>query len=59
MNIKIDSESIENGVILFQSRSMSDPNLSDIVFENQMALVWTILNNFEFMLTKMNLFQLK
>ena len=31
--LKIDSD----GVIPFQSRSMSDPNLSDIDFENKMA----------------------
>ena len=29
--------------IQFQSRSMSDPRISDIDFKNKMALVWTTL----------------
>ena len=28
-----------------QSRSMSDPTLSDIYFKNKMDLVWTNLNS--------------
>ena len=32
--------------IYFQSRSMSDPTLSDIHFKNKMALVWTTLNGY-------------
>ena len=39
----IDSKSIEDGVIQIQSRSMSDPTLSDIDYENKMAWVWTTL----------------
>jgi len=35
MNFKIDSKSIEDDAI--QSRSMSDPTLSDIDFKNDMA----------------------
>ena len=31
-------------IILIQSRSMSDPPLSDIGFKNKMAWVWTTLN---------------
>ena len=30
----------------FQSRSMSDPHLSDIDFNNKMAWAWTILKPF-------------
>ena len=41
MNLQIDPELIEDGVILFQSCSLTDPNLSDIDFENKMAWVWT------------------
>ena len=33
------SKSIENDVIQIQSRSMSDPTLSGIDFENQMAWI--------------------
>ena len=36
-------KSFEDGVILIQSRSMSDPTLSDINFKNKMALVCTTL----------------
>ena len=41
----IDPKSIEDDVIQFKSRSMSDPNLSDIDFENKMAWVWATLND--------------
>ena len=41
MNFKIDSQSIEDDVIRIQSRSMSDPTLSDIDFKNKMALAYT------------------
>jgi len=47
---KIDSKSIEDGVIWIQSRSMSDPTLSDIDFKSKMAWVWTTVkmeNQFE------------
>ena len=44
MNFLIDSTSIEDDVIKIQSRSMSDPTLSDILFKNKMDLVWTTLN---------------
>ena len=37
----MDSKSIEDEVIQIQSRSMSDPPLSDIDFENRMAWVRT------------------
>ena len=39
----LDSESIEGGVIYIQSRSMSDPSLSDIDFKNKMVWVETTL----------------
>ena len=35
----IDFESIQKFIILFQSRCMSDPTLSDIDFKNKMAWV--------------------
>jgi len=38
-----DSKSIEYDVIEIQSRSVSDPALSDIGFKNKMAWVWTTL----------------
>ena len=38
MNLKIDSKSIEDGVIQIQSRCMSDPLLSDIDFKNDLGL---------------------
>ena len=41
MNFYIDLKSIEAYVM--QSRSMSDPPLSDIDFKNKMAWVWTTL----------------
>ena len=37
MNFQIDSKSIADDVIQIQSRSMSDPPLSDIDFKNKMA----------------------
>ena len=40
-NFSIDSKSIEDEVI--QSRSMSDPPLSEFDFKNKMAWVWTTL----------------
>ena len=43
MNFLTDRKSIAVDVIQIQSRSMSDPNLSDIDFENKMTLV-TFLN---------------
>ena len=43
MNFLVDSKSIEDYVIQIQSRSMSDPTLSDIDFKNKMAWVWTTL----------------
>ena len=41
----IDFESIWKFIIQFQSRSMSDPPLSDIDFKNKMAWVRTTLND--------------
>ena len=35
MNFEINPNSIEDDIILFRSRSMSDPNLSDIDLENE------------------------
>ena len=46
----IDSKSIEYGVIQIQSRSMSDPPLSDMDFKNQMTWVWTTLNDLNILL---------
>ena len=40
---QIDLKSTEEYVNQIQSRSMSDPTLSDIDFKNKMAWVWTIL----------------
>ena len=40
---KIDSKSIEDGVIVIQSRFVSDPPFSEIDFLNEMDLVWTTL----------------
>ena len=42
-NFLINLKTIEDDVIQIQSRSMSDPTLSDIHFKNKMALVWTTL----------------
>ena len=42
MNFLIDSNSTVDDVIETQSRSMSDPSLSDIVLNNKMAFVWTL-----------------
>ena len=39
----INSLSIEDDVIQIQSRSFSDPSLSDIDFKNKMAWVWNTL----------------
>ena len=36
---------IADDVIKIQRRSMSDPTVSDIDFENKMAWVWTTLKN--------------
>ena len=36
-------KSIKDNVIQIQSRSMSDPSLSDMDFEYKMAWVWTTL----------------
>ena len=44
MNFQIDLKSTEEYVNQIQSRSMSDPTLSDIDFKNKMVLVWTTLN---------------
>ena len=41
MNSQIDSKPIEDDAIQIQSRSMSDPTLSDIDFKNK--TVWTTL----------------
>jgi len=38
-NFQIDSKSIEDAVIQIQSRSMSDPTLSDNDFKNKMAWI--------------------
>ena len=43
MNFEIDLKSIEDDAIQIQSRSMSDPTLSDIDFKNKMAWAWTAL----------------
>ena len=43
MNFKIDSKSIQNDDVQIQSRSMSDPPLSDIDYEFKTACVWTTL----------------
>ena len=40
-NFLIDYKSIEDDIILIDSRSMSDPPLSDIDFENEKAWVWS------------------
>ena len=42
--MKIDSKLIEDDVIQIQSRSMSDPILSEMDFKNKMVWVWTTLN---------------
>jgi len=42
-SFSIDFESIQNFIILFQSRCMSDPTISDIDFKNIMAWVCTTL----------------
>ena len=47
MNFEVNPKSIADDVLfqtLIQCRSMSDPNLFDIDFENKMTWVWTILN---------------
>ena len=44
-HISINRKSIEYDVIEIQSRSLSDPTLSDINFKNKMALVRPTLNN--------------
>jgi len=36
-------KSIEDDVVEIQSRSMSDPPLSDIYFKNKMSWIWTAL----------------
>ena len=43
----IDFASIKKFVIQFQSRSISDPPISDKDFKNKMALLWTTLNYFK------------
>ena len=45
MNFLIDSKSIEDEIIKIQSRSVSDPSLSDIDFKNEMAWIWTAFKN--------------
>ena len=40
------SRSTKDQVIEIQSRSMSDPPISDIDFKYKMILVWTILEGF-------------
>ena len=47
MLFSIDFESIKKFIIEFESRSMSDLTLSDIVFKNKMDLVWTLPLKFE------------
>ena len=42
LNFKIDSKSIGDEDIQVQSRSMSDPTLSDIDFKDKMAWVWSL-----------------
>ena len=44
MTFKINSRSIADDVIQIQSRSLSDPPLSEIDFKNKIAWVWTNLN---------------
>ena len=46
MNFEVNSKSISDVLFqtLIQCRSMSDPNLFDIDFENKMTWIWTILN---------------
>ena len=47
MNFEVNPKSIADDVLfqtLIQCRSMLDPNLFDIDFENKMTWVWTILN---------------
>ena len=47
INFAVNPKSIADDVLfqtLIQCRSMSDPNLFDIDFENKMPWVWTILN---------------
>ena len=43
VNFWIDSKSIDDDLIEIQSRSMSDPSLSDNDFKSQMALVLTTI----------------
>ena len=42
-NFLIDYKSIEDDIILIESRSLSDPPLSDIDFKNKMVRVGTTL----------------
>ena len=44
-------KSKEDDVLQLKSRSMSDPTLTDIIFKNKMALVWTTLKNLIHMIT--------
>ena len=48
MSEKVGSDIERLSMILFQSRCMSDPTLSDIDFKNKMVLVGTTLNNLDF-----------
>ena len=59
MNFLIDSKSIEDDVIQIQSRSMLDPTLSDIEFNNKMAWVWSLDSGLPFKteLRKLNMHQ--
>ena len=50
-NLISRSKLIEDGVIYIQSRSMSDPPLSDIDIKHKMAWVWTTLKNCEIKMT--------
>ena len=47
MNFLIDLKSIEDDGIQIQSRSISDPTLSDIDFKNKMIPILTTLKNLE------------
>ena len=43
MNFLVDSKSIEDDVIQIQSRSTSDPSVSDNIFKSKMTWVWISL----------------
>ena len=54
----IDFETIKKFIIQFQSRSMSDPTISDIDFKDKMALVHPLKKIFELILMQHFLLEL-